>query len=97
MNGMEEKESGREKNRGEAYWRANLRILAVLMPIWLAVAILPGIVLAEPLNRIRAGGFPLGFWFAQQGSILAFVGLILAYALWMGRVDRRHRRPKRRR
>ena len=72
------------------YWRANLRAMAVLLTVWFVVSYLLGIVLVEPLNAFRIGGFPLGFWFAQQGSIYTFVLLILAYALWMDRLDRRH-------
>ena len=71
-----------------AYWRANLRILAVLLPIWFAVSFVLGIVLVEPLNRVHVAGFPLGFWISQQGSILVFIVLILVYARWMDRVDR---------
>ena len=72
------------------YWRANLRAMAVLLTVWFVVSYLLGIVLVEPLNAFHIGGFPLGFWFAQQGSIYTFVLLILAYALWMDRLDRRH-------
>ena len=73
-----------------AYWRANLRVIAVLLAVWLLVGPGLSIVLVEPLNRLSLGGFPLGFWFAQQGAILVFIALILVYALWMERVDRRH-------
>lgn len=71
------------------YWRANLRIMAVLLSIWFTSSYLLGIVFVEPLNAVRLGGFPLGFWFAQQGSILIFILLILVYVLWMDRLDRR--------
>lgn len=73
-----------------AYWRANLRLMAVLLAIWFAVSYGCGILLVEPLNQFRLGGFPLGFWFAQQGSIYVFVLLILVYAVTMDRIDRRH-------
>jgi putative solute:sodium symporter small subunit len=72
------------------YWRANLRVMAVLLSVWFLASYLPGILLVEQLNRIRVGGFPLGFWFAHQGSIVVFVILILIYALWMDRLDRRY-------
>ena len=72
------------------YWRANLRIMAVLLTAWFVCSYLLGIVLVEPLNQVKLGGFPLGFWFAQQGSILVFIVLILVYALWMDRLDRRY-------
>jgi len=73
------------------YWRSNLRLLAVLLAIWAFAAFGLGIVLVEPLNAFHLGGFPLGFWFAQQGSIVVFVVLILVYALWMDRIERRIR------
>jgi len=64
--------------------------MALLLAVWFVVSFGFGILLVEPLNRFRLGGFPLGFWFAQQGSIYVFVVLILIYAVWMDRVDRRH-------
>ena len=72
------------------YWRANLRILAILLSIWFGISFGLGILLVEPLNTIRVAGFPLGFWFAQQGSIYVFIGLIWVYAFWMDRIDREH-------
>ncbi len=82
----------RGKERAAArYWRQNLRILAILLPIWFGVSFGLGILLVEPLNAVRLGGFPLGFWFSQQGAIFVFIVLILVYAVWMDRVDARHR------
>ncbi len=72
-----------------AYWRANLRILAILLGIWFVASFVLGILLVRPLNAVQIGGFPLGFWFAQQGSIVIFVVLIFVYARWMDRVDER--------
>jgi putative solute:sodium symporter small subunit len=63
--------------------------MAVLLVVWFLASFLLGIVLVERLNAFRIGGFPLGFWFAQQGSIYTFVVLILVYAVWMDRLDRR--------
>jgi putative solute:sodium symporter small subunit len=60
------------------------------MAIWFVTSFLFGIILVEPLNNIRLGGFKLGFWFAQQGSIFVFVALIFFYASRMGRLDREH-------
>ena len=57
--------------------------------VWFAVSFLCGIVFVEPLNAFRIGGAPLGFWFAQQGSIYVFVGLILIYVVVMNRLDAR--------
>ncbi|MDD9872476.1 MAG: DUF4212 domain-containing protein [Deltaproteobacteria bacterium] len=73
-----------------AYWRANLRVMGVLLGIWFVASYGLGILLVEPLNRLQFFGFPLGFWMAQQGSIYIFVLLIFAYALWMDRLDRRY-------
>ena len=81
-------------SEANGYWRSNLRVLAVLLPIWAVAGFGLGIVFVEPLNALRVAGFPLGFWFAQQGSILVFVVLILVYALWMDRIERRIRRER---
>lgn len=71
----------------EEYWRRNVRLVATLLAIWAFVAYVLGILLVETLNRIEVGGFPLGFWVAQQGSIVVFVLLILVYVLKMDRLD----------
>jgi putative solute:sodium symporter small subunit len=73
-----------------SYWNANLRLVALCLVIWFVCSFLFGIILVEPLNSIRMGGFKLGFWFAQQGSILVFVALIFFYASRMGRLDREY-------
>ena len=72
-----------------AYWRANLVYLVVLLAIWFVVSYGCGILFVDQLDTIRLGGFKLGFWFAQQGSIYVFVSLIFAYVLLMNRLDRR--------
>ena len=69
------------------YWRSNLRYVSVLLAIWFTVSYGFGILLVEPLNQIRVGGFQLGFWFAQQGSIYVFVILIFVYVQLMNRLD----------
>lgn len=74
-----------------AYWRANLRWLGILLAIWFAVSYGCGILFVEPLNKIQLGGFPLGFWFAQQGSIYVFVILIAVYVRIMNGLDRKYR------
>ena len=76
--------------RHAAYWRRNLRYLVVLIAIWFVVSYGFGILLAEPLNAVNlpGTGFPLGFWFAQQGSIYVFVVLIFVYVWLMNRLDR---------
>jgi putative solute:sodium symporter small subunit len=72
------------------YWRANLRIMAWLLGVWFVASFGLGILLVEPLDRLRLGGFPLGFWFAQQGAIYVFVLLVWIYARRMDELDRRH-------
>ncbi|MFN3504499.1 MAG: DUF4212 domain-containing protein [Allorhizobium sp.] len=69
------------------YWRRNLRLMAVLLTIWALVSFGAGILFVEPLNQIVIAGFPLGFWFAQQGSIIVFVALIAIYVWRMDRLD----------
>ncbi|HET9518020.1 MAG TPA: DUF4212 domain-containing protein [Actinoplanes sp.] len=69
------------------YWRKNLRLMAVLLTIWALVSFGAGILLVEPLNNISFIGFPLGFWFAQQGSIITFVLLIAVYVWRMDKLD----------
>jgi putative solute:sodium symporter small subunit len=75
-----------------AYWRRNLQYLAVLLAIWFAVSYGAGILFVKQLNAVRipGTGFPLGFWFAQQGSIYTFVILIFVYVSLMNRLDRKH-------
>jgi len=80
-----------EGGRARAHWRSSLRLKAALLLIWFAVPFGLGIVFVEPLNAFRLGGFPLGFWFAQQGSIYVFIALIAVYAVAMDRIDRRYR------
>jgi len=70
------------------YWNANLRIIALCLAIWFVVSFGFGIILVEPMNAISIGGFKLGFWFAQQGSIYVFVALIFYYAKRMHKLDR---------
>ncbi len=73
------------------YWRRNVTLTLVLLALWFAGGLGCGVLLAEPLNETKIGGFPLGFWFAQQGAIIIFVILILIYAVVMTRLDRNHR------
>jgi len=73
------------------HWQQNLRMVALLLVVWFAVSFGLGILWVEPLNAVRIGGFPLGFWFSQQGSIYVFIVLILVYAVRMDRLDEQHR------
>jgi putative solute:sodium symporter small subunit len=74
-------------SKAEQYWRANIRLVAILLTIWFVVSYLFGIILVEPLNMIKIGGVGLGFWFAQQGSIYTFLVLIFIYAKRMNALD----------
>lgn len=74
--------------RRQAYWKRNLRLVAGCLVVWFLVSYGFGILLVEPLNAFSLGGYPLGFWFAQQGSIYVFVALIFFYAWRMNRLDR---------
>jgi putative solute:sodium symporter small subunit len=74
------------------YWRANIRITLILLAIWAVAGLGCGVLLADWLNQYKlpGTGFPLGFWFAQQGSIIVFVILILVYCVLLNRLDARH-------
>jgi putative solute:sodium symporter small subunit len=74
----------------DAYWKANLRLMAICLAIWFVVSFGFGILLVEPLNNIELFGYQLGFWFAQQGSIYTFLALIFFYAWRMNKLDREH-------
>lgn len=74
----------------KAYWSANLRYLYILLTIWFVVSYVCGIFLVDTLNNFKLGGFPLGFWFAQQGSIYVFVVLIFVYMRLMNNLDKRY-------
>ncbi|GAA0877848.1 DUF4212 domain-containing protein [Algoriphagus jejuensis] len=75
-------------NKMSAYWKKNLRTLLILLFVWFIVSFGFGIILVEPLNQFHFGGYPLGFWFAQQGSIYSFVLLIFIYVIRMNFLDR---------
>ena len=72
------------------YWKKNIRLMAALLSIWFFVSYVCGILLVNVLNKIHLGGFPLGFWFAQQGSIYVFVLLIFVYVWRMNKLDREY-------
>jgi putative solute:sodium symporter small subunit len=80
--------TGDERHRD--YWRANVRLIVLLLTIWAVVSFGCGILFVESLNRFSVGNLPLGFWFAQQGSIYVFVILIFVYAWRMDRLDRKY-------
>ncbi|MAD07282.1 MAG: hypothetical protein CMP86_07715 [Gammaproteobacteria bacterium] len=70
------------------YWKANIRLMLVLLAIWFTVSFGFGILLVEQLNQITFFGFKFGFWWAQQGSIYVFIGLIFYYTFKMKKIDR---------
>jgi len=76
-----------QPSQREAYWKANLKLVAWCLAIWFVVSYLFGIILVDQLNAIKIGGYQLGFWFAQQGSIYIFVILIFFYAARMRKLD----------
>lgn len=76
-----------EKSRAE-YWSRNIKLVTVCVIVWFVCSFGFGIILVEPLNNIRMGGYKLGFWFAQQGSIYIFTALIFIYAKLMGNLDK---------
>ena len=78
------------QDKRQAYWRANTTLIRNLLIIWGLVSLVFSILLVEPLNNIRLGNLPLGFWMAQQGSIFVFVALIFIYAVQMDKLDRKY-------
>ena len=76
----------------QRYWRKNVRVMAACLLVWAIAGLGCGVLFADALNRFSLGGFPLGFWFAQQGSIIVFVLLILVYGLALNRLDAEHHR-----
>ena len=76
-----------EKDKFEAYWKQNLIYIVILLSIWFVVSYLCGIILADSLDSIMLFGFPLGFWFANQGSEVTFVLLIAIYVKLMNALD----------
>ncbi|MBU2945709.1 DUF4212 domain-containing protein [Zobellia uliginosa] len=79
-----------KQEKATAYWKENLKYLIVLLVIWFVVSFGCGILFREELNEIRLGGFKLGFWFAQQGSIYVFVVLIFVYVRLMNKLDKKY-------
>ena len=77
-------------SKNKAYWRKNLQYLAILLGIWFITSYLCSVVFVEQLDKIRIGGCPLGFYFAQQASIWIFVELIFVYAWLMNRLEQKY-------
>jgi len=79
-----------DKERLEAYWKKNLALIRNILIIWFIFGYVLAIIFVEPLNNIKLGGTPLGFWFAHQGSIYVFVALIFIYAKLIGKIDKEY-------
>lgn len=77
-------------SKAKEYWKKNLQYLSILLGIWFLVSYGFGILFKETLDTIHLGGFKLGFWFAQQGSIYVFVVLIFVYVRLMNRLDKKY-------
>ncbi|GMQ28910.1 DUF4212 domain-containing protein [Algoriphagus confluentis] len=76
------------QSKNSAYWKKNLQTLVLLLSVWFAVSFGCGIFLTDFLNQFKLGGYPLGFWFAQQGSLFTFILLIFLYVIRMNKLDR---------
>ena len=79
-----------DKNKSKAYWKENIRYLFVLLSVWFLVSFVAGIIFKDVLNDFKLGGFKLGFWFAQQGSMYVFVVLIFIYVRLMNKLDKKY-------
>ncbi len=79
-----------DNNNKKAYWRENIKYLSILMFFWFFVSFGCGILFKDFLDQFQLGGFPLGFWFAQQGSVYGFLIIIAAYILIMRKLDKKY-------
>lgn len=79
-----------EKEKAKSYWKENIKYVLILLLIWFLVSFGAGVILKDALNTIKIGGFKLGFWFAQQGSMYVFVVLIFVYVYLMNKLDKKY-------
>lgn len=79
-----------ENNNAKRYWKTNIKYVLILLAIWFAVSYGAGVIFKDELNTIKIGGFKLGFWFAQQGSMYVFVVLIFVYVRLMNKLDKKY-------
>ena len=79
-----------KKVKDNTYWYETLRLLGIILGVWFIVSFGASIVFVEALNKINLGGYPLGFWFAQQGSIYIYIALIFIYIRFMGKIDEKY-------
>jgi len=82
-------ENNSVQENNQQYWRANIKLVLLCLVVWFIVSFGFGILWVDQLNTIRLGGFKLGFWFAQQGSIYVFLGLIIFYVHQMNKLDKK--------
>ncbi|MFT5593067.1 MAG: putative solute:sodium symporter small subunit [Oceanicoccus sp.] len=82
--------SFKSQSDAKAYWKENLTLMVKLLIVWFVVSFGCGILLVDVLNQIQIGGYKLGFWFAQQGSIYTFVFIVFYYTRKMGQLDRKY-------
>jgi putative solute:sodium symporter small subunit len=90
--GRSDREGAAMNQQAEArrkYWRRNLLYVEILLALWFLVSLGCGVLFVDHLDQFRIGGFPLGFWFAQQGAMYAFVAIIFSYVFLMNRLDQR--------
>ncbi len=86
----QKKDMSEKQRNASAYWRENVRYLFILLAIWFTVSYGAGVLFKDALDQIKVGGFKLGFWFAQQGSIYVFVLLIFIYVRLMNKLDKKY-------
>lgn len=79
-----------DAEKAQAYWKENIRTILSLLVVWFVVSLGAGVLFINELNAIEISGVKLGFWFAQQGSIYAFVILIFVYVYKMGKIDEKY-------
>lgn len=79
-----------QKEKADAYWKENLTYISILLAIWFGVSYLAGILVVDQLDAMTIGGFPLGFWFANQGSEVIFCILIVVYVYLMNNLDKKY-------
>ena len=79
-----------EQKNAKAYWKENIRYLLLLLFIWFLVSFGAGVLFKDALNTVKIGGFKIGFWFAQQGSMYVFVILIFVYVRVMNKLDKKY-------
>jgi putative solute:sodium symporter small subunit len=80
----------KKEDSGKSYWRATLRLLSIILAVWALVSFGASIIFVDTLNKITLVGYPLGFWFAQQGSIFIFIALIFIYVFFISRIDKKY-------